>query len=486
VNSKLTAHLDPRWKTATAIIILFALAAWGIRRVFIFNIENHTTASQFTIAYAVAFAFLVIQMVACHFERPYKGGKEDRTVVVAVPVYNEDVTLLHRNLLSLLTQTRRPDGIYVVDDGSDKADYTELRTWFIQEASRVDVAVQWVKTPNRGKRRAQSEAFKNTPDATIYVTVDSDAILDPNAIEEGLKPFMDRRVQSVCGVVFALNNRSTLLARFTDLLFVTNQLTDRSSMSAVGSVLVNSGVLAFYRAEVIRDNLEGYLNETFLGRPVEFSDDSMLTLYALMRGKTVQQPSSFVFTNMPEIFSHHERQQERWMRGSFIRSWWRLRYLPVMSWGFMRQLLGWVQLAMTSVIFTVLFIVYPMTEHKFIPELVIVPVLIGYGQALRYLTFRRSDMSFKSQFGIYLLAPLSWLWSFIVLRPLRFYCMVTCRKTGWNTRSEIEIDMTERLAVLPHHAHQPRLAASADGTLIDLTVATPQQHGLAEGTGTTS
>ncbi len=54
-----------------------------------------------------------------------------------------------------------------------------------------------------------------------------------------------------------------------------------------GSVLVNPGGLAFYRPEILREHEAGYLGETFAGRPVPFSDDSLLTLYSLARGRAV-------------------------------------------------------------------------------------------------------------------------------------------------------------------------------------------------------
>ncbi|MGA4850924.1 hypothetical protein ACOBQB_33515 [Streptomyces sp. G5(2025)] len=92
---------------------------------------------------------------------------------------------------------------------------------------------------------------------------------------------------------------------------------------------MNSGPLAAYRAGIIRDNLGSYLNETFMGRPVMFSDDSLLTLYAQERGLTVQQPTAVVFTAVPEKWSHFSRMYLRWMRGSTIRSVWRMRYLSM-------------------------------------------------------------------------------------------------------------------------------------------------------------
>jgi hyaluronan synthase len=47
-----------------------------------------------------------------------------------------------------------------------------------------------------------------------------------------------------------------------------------------------SGPTAAYRAEVVRKHLGGYLRETFWGRGVELSDDSLLTLYAALEGRT--------------------------------------------------------------------------------------------------------------------------------------------------------------------------------------------------------
>ena len=76
------------------------------------------------------------------------------------------------------------------------------------------------------------------------------------------------------------------------------QMTQCCVLSMAGNVLVNRGTFALYRAPVIRDNLGIYLNEKFLGKQVKYSDDSLLTLFALMRGRTVQQ-----LTSLPRNFS---------------------------------------------------------------------------------------------------------------------------------------------------------------------------------------
>jgi hyaluronan synthase len=232
-----------------------------------------------------------------------------------------------------------------------------------------------------------------------------------------------------------------MLVRLTDLWFVTGQLVDRSAQSALGGVLVNSGVLAAYRRPVIWDNLDSYLNETFFGRKIEFSDDSMLTIYALQRGHAVQQPTAFALTLMPDNFSQLFRMYVRWMRGAFIRTFWRFRYLPLNNYAYWGHLMGWMQMVLSTVIFLVLFVWVPVAEGFFMWELFMIPVLIGYGQSLRYLSFRRTDDPFWAHFGVFLLAPVAQLFSFFVFRLVRWYAMATCLKTGWGTRQGVELDL---------------------------------------------
>jgi hyaluronan synthase len=381
-------------------------------------------------------------MVLCYLERPYRTTREQQhrldaaKLVVNVPVYNEDAEALRQCLASLLNQIRRPDMIYVVDDGS-KIDYTEIREWFEAEAAPRGVEARWERQPNAGKRHAQGCTIANTPDADFYLTIDSDAMLCENSVQEGLKPFADPRVQSVAGVVL-VRNRVNPLTWFTDLWFVVGQLVDRSSMSSVGAVLVNSGALAFYRGELLRENLDGYLNETFFERRIETSDDSLLTIYALAKGKAVQQPTAFSFTLMPEKYSHHRRQYLRWMRGAFIRSWWRFRYLPLKGWAYWLHFIGWVQMAMATVTFIVFFIYTPVVYPPIVPYLLIIPVAVGYGQATRYFMVHRVGTPFHIQLLVYLAAPVLTLYCFFGLRFLRWYAMFTCLKTGWGTREEVE------------------------------------------------
>ncbi|MDN5934350.1 MAG: glycosyltransferase [Pseudonocardia sp.] len=427
-------------------VVFLGLGLWGAHHIGSVLAAIEGNGTQFGLLFSVAFAMLAVQTVLYHLERPVRVTRrqqrnlDELAVVVAVPAYNEDPELLLRCLLSMLRQRRLPDLVFVVDDGSHQARYGGVQAEFEQRARAAGVATRWARTPNAGKRHAQGLVFSNTPIADVYVTVDSDAYLDHEAIHEVLKPFRDPDVQSVAGVVLASNVAKNLLTRITDLWFVTGQMVDRSAASVTGSVLVNSGPLAAYRAAVVRDNLDGYLHETFFGRRVEFSDDSMLTIYALARGKAVQQPTAFALTAMPETLDHHVRQYLRWMRGATIRSWWRFKYLPLSGPAFWLHLMGWVQMAVSTALFVILFVIAPVAAGKMTPLLLLVPVSVGVAQAMRYLNIRRSDQSAWSTIATLALAPVGVLWAFFGLRVIRWYGMATCLRTGsWGTRETIEL-----------------------------------------------
>lgn len=358
-------------------------------------------------------------------------------VTVNVPLYNEDLAVIDRTIYALFRQSRLPNRIQVVDDGSTSSDYAEIRDYWRAHIPQ-GVEFSWIRTRNGGKRHAQGVTFHDDWDADIFATLDSDTALARNAIEEALKPFADPRVQSVAGVEVAYNAHANLLTRVSSIRQIAWQMTQCCVLSMAGNVLVNRGTFAMYRADVVRDNLALYLNETFLGKQVKYSDDSLLTLFALKRGRTVQQLTAFQLPMYPDKVSHSVRQWTRWMRGSTIRNFWRLRYLPVISYGWWMSVLSWWQFFVSWAAYLMVFIVRPAEGHFSIAPVLIV-LLSSYLVALRNLLIRRSDHSPAQQLDTWLLAPLNLLWSLLVLRPVRIYGTLTCGNNGWGTRTKVEV-----------------------------------------------
>ncbi len=371
-------------------------------------------------------------------------------VTVQVPVYNEDEDALRGCLDSVLRQTRLPDRIAVVDDGSiytgsDPAGpYARTFHWFASTCCSAGVDGTWARTQNQGKRHAQMHALTDD-DADIFVTLDSDSLLDARAIEEGLKPFADPRVKSVAGSVLVLNSRSNALTALISILYVPFTRGFRAAQSPLHSVMINSGTLAFYRADTVRKHAASYPHEQFAGQEMQMNDDSMLTFYALLEGRTVHQPSSFAFTLVPESWPHYRKQALRWMRGTFIRTLWWIRYMRLNRPPF------WMALSEVGQLFLALIfggiIAWTLITRPgtlaIIGSAIVVTLILNYLIALRFFTVSRTDESRRFRLLVFALAPVAAVWRFLVLRPMQLYAIATCRRVSqWGTRTTIEVHLS--------------------------------------------
>jgi hyaluronan synthase len=429
----------PPRTTLRVLFVTLVLAGAFDRHVW--YLESWHNYHMLTIAWTVTFIAIGIQWLLSWLERPYtvtpaQQARLDR-LTVTVPVYNEDPEIVDKAIYALLSQTRLPNRIQVVDDGS-RVDYTEVRDWWESRHNPL-VDFNLVRQANGGKKRAHARTFAGDC-ADIFVTVDSDTFLERTAIEEGLKPFADRRVQSVAAIELAANHDQSLLVRLKSVNTLVWQFITCSAQSvAGGNVLVNRGTFALYRGSLIRETLDAYLGETFFGHPVMLGDDSMLTTFALGRGRAVQQPTAACFSMYPETFSHTIRQWVRWMRGSTIRNFWRIRYLPLRSWGWWFTVLPtWWFLAFVALLGAV--VVDWRHAHGFALSVLYVGAIWGWTIAVRMFAIHRSDQGLLDRLEAFVLVPFAMAWMTVVLRPIRLYGMLTCLRQRWVTRgSKVEV-----------------------------------------------
>jgi hyaluronan synthase len=427
-------------RAATWLILVAGIGIGLARHAHFYLVFPHDRILMGTLT--ALFILTLAQWVMSMFERPYQVTPAQQEhlgrlqVTVNIPVYNEDPALLDRALYAMFAQTRLPGRVEVVDDGST-TDYTALRDYWARNCP-AGVAFSWIRQENRGKKRAQARTFGRYGDADIFVTLDSDTALERRALEEGLKPFARRRVQSVAGLELAFNHGKNWLTRLQSSRTVIWQLLSCSAQSVLGDVLVNRGTFALYRAPVIRDNLRAYLEETFFGHPVDLGDDAALTLFARGRGLAVQQPTAVQFAMYPETLSHQVRQWTRWMRGSTIRTFWRIRYLPLRSYGWWFTVLSlWAYVVGLATV-TLCLALWPGSRF-FVETMFLASIAWSYGLAIRVLAVVRSDQGWRTRIGSFLIAPVVTAWSVAVLRPLRLYGIATCLQQGWVTRSLVEV-----------------------------------------------
>jgi hyaluronan synthase len=424
------------WVTAVSVLLAFLairhtwfIISWGPYR-------------PLAVLWTMYFAITALQWGLSWLERPFtvdevgQSRLQRMSIAVSIPVFNEDPEVLDRVLYALFQQTRLPTFVEVVDDGS-KIDYTEVRAWW-ERYHPIQVHFNWIRQQNTGKKRAQARTLRNYP-ADVFVTLDSDTVLDRRALEEGIKPFVDDRVYSVAGLELAWNHDWNLLTRLNSARQLVWQLVTCSSQNVMGgNVLINRGTFALYRGSLIRGVLDAYVGETLWGTPIKLGDDTFLTLMALCRGRAVQQPSAVCLAMYPTNLSHHIRQWTRWMRGTTLRTLWRLRYLKVSSWAWLYSVitLWWyiASLAITGVLIAE----WPRSA-SYTGTMVAVGTLWAWAMGTRLLTVRRSDQSLLGRIGAAALTPVASFWVLAVLRIVRIYGTFTFLKQGWVTRTQVEV-----------------------------------------------
>ena len=355
-------------------------------------------------------------------------------VAVVVAVYNEDPLAFARCLESIKNQTRQADEVWIIDDGSRDETCIKVANAVFEDTPGVTTRRS---VANSGKRHAQGFAFERTT-SDIVVTIDSDTVLDESAIAEGLRPFADQAVTAVTANVRALNHRRNMLTRLIDLRYASAFLFERAAYSTVGSVVCCCGSLSFFRTRIVRENLEDFLHQSFLGIPVQYGDDRRLTQYALQQGRVYVQDTAVAYTLVPETLGHFRRQQLRWNKSFFRESMWAIRRFGPSRWPF------WISLAELAVWVTftvsVLAAVYvrPVLTGELIPwSYVAFAVVLSYARNIRY--FGRPGESLRGQLATFVCAPLYTVLHVVLLTPLRVWSLLTLRQVGWGTRTRVEV-----------------------------------------------
>lgn len=364
--------------------------------------------------------------------------KELKTVVV-VPVYNEDKVMFRKMLKSLASQTQKPHVVYIIEDGSNEENCIEdiVTRW----KKEVPFKVKYKYISNSGKRVAQSQAFYEFQDEVdIFLTMDSDTVLDENAIYEGCIPFQDSEIMSVAGLLLS-ENRTTLISKILGVSFPISFTNGRASASVYDAVSVSCGGLALYRNVVIKQFLDHYLNQIVFGQRAMFGDDRMLTHYASLLGKTVYQETAIGYTLMPENLSHLTRQRVRWWK-SF---WWggifiiRYHSFKHMIWWFIAM--QYVTQLLYFVIFPFVSIVYPLQTGKFPWVILLYMIILGYLRGSRLLGIKDNTGNHYLPIREFLMyIPISTMFNVYLGTILSYYgFFMMTRVQGWGTREKVEV-----------------------------------------------
>ena len=243
------------------------------------------------------------------------SDEELPTCTVIVPAYNEGKQV-YDTLMSLAESDFPHEKLQLlsIDDGS-KDD-----TWhWMKEAKKVlgDRVTIFQQPKNMGKRHGLYRGF-NEGTGEIFVTVDSDSIVDPDTLRNLVSPFVvNENCGAVAGNIRVLNNQKALLPKMLDVSFVMSFEFVRSAESSLNSVLCTPGALAAYRRTAVFNCLDEWINQTFMGQPSDIGEDRAMTNMILKQGFHVLfQRNAFAYTNVPEKYKGLYKMFIRWGRSN--------------------------------------------------------------------------------------------------------------------------------------------------------------------------
>ena len=352
------------------------------------------------------------------FTKPFRVSTS-----VIVPFYQETPEVFVSCLNSCLDQN--PSEVIVVDDGSiDLTNYNNA----VALAKDHPNLVVLRQEKNQGKRHAQAVAFRIAK-GKILVTVDSDTVLEENALTELLKPFAESKIAAVTGQLSILNKSRNLLTRILNIRYIVAGGLERASYSYFRVVNCTSGPMSAYRKDLVLKNLDNYLTQTHLGKKCTFGDDRHLTALILREGYSVFfQKTAKAKTMAPITFKSYAIQQLRWNRSfwreNLLATKWMWRRSVYLSFGtIMDMLLPFLYFA--SLVWSISVSYASFTLFLLFPLFITAPSMAFV---------RNYDYFRLTKAKDYFLVPLySWLY-LIVLLPITFFALFTTGQTGWGTR----------------------------------------------------
>jgi len=226
------------------------------------------------------------------------------SVAVLIPAYNEE-KVIERTIQGALDSDYPNLRVVVIDDGSKDRTLEIARRAFAAEevAGRVLILTK----PNGGKAEALNFGLEHIGDAEVFVGIDADTIIAPDAIARLVPHFLNPKVGAVAGNA-KVGNRVNLWTRWQALEYITSQNFERRALNTMGAVSVVPGAIGAWRTSAVRE-AGGYHVDTV-------AEDADLTMALLRNGYRVEyEDLALAFTEAPTSASALMRQRFRWSFG---------------------------------------------------------------------------------------------------------------------------------------------------------------------------
>jgi cellulose synthase/poly-beta-1,6-N-acetylglucosamine synthase-like glycosyltransferase len=286
----------------------------------------------------------------------YTGHK----VSILVPAYNEDVSIVHCTKM-LLGLDYPSFEVIVINDGSRDKTLKELMDNFeviaIQPDEEPALSTKAVKSVHRsadglllivdkvnGGKADSINAGINLANGDYICTIDADSILDPRALQEVVRPFMQNPQTMVSGGQLAASNDiildhnqvisskppANIWVQWQIIEYIKSFMISRVGLSRINALLIMSGAFSLYKKSdllaiggfLTAHNKHPYIGSTIgIGKQTVCEDmEIVVRLWQYKRDKKVKASVVFVpepvcWTEMPENGRSLFKQRSRWHQG---------------------------------------------------------------------------------------------------------------------------------------------------------------------------
>lgn len=370
-------------------------------------------------------------------------------VSILIPCFNEE-EWIQRTILSCINQDYPVDKleVIVIDDCSNDKSVDrieEIINKLYEEADQFETKSRIkyiVQEQNAGKREALAKgALVAKHDLVVFV--DSDSFLDPFAIRNLVQPFQDPKMGGVSGRTDVANTYTNALTKMQSVRYYIAFRIMKAAEAYFDAVTCLSGPLACYKKEIILDNMDNWLNQSFLGQKATFGDDRAMTNFVLQKYRTSYQDSAVCQTIVPNKYKVFLKQQMRWkrswLRESLLAGKFMYRKEPFAALTFYMGLI--VPIAAPIVVLYNL--VYVPIIHQVFPTAFLVGILLmSLLMSMAQLLLRKSSTwLFGIVFCVFYEAVLLWQ------MPIAW---VTFWKSTWGTRmtpSDLAADKKKKMKI---------------------------------------
>ena len=282
------------------------------------------------------------------FGKPAEVASYKPKVAVLIPAYNEE-KVIERTVRAALNSNYPNLRVIVIDDGSKDRTLEVARNAFRAETASGKVLILGKK--NSGKAEALNYGIEHIGDAELFVGIDADTIIAPDAIARLVPHFINPRVAAIVGIA-KVGNRVNLWTRWQALEYITSQNFERRALDVLGAVSVVPGAIGCWRVSAVRE-AGGYHIDTV-------AEDADLTMALLRRGYRVEyEDLALAYTEAPTNANGLMRQRFRWSFG-ILQAVYKHRGVVAR-----KGVLGWVALP-NIVIFQILLpLVSPLIDIMF-------------------------------------------------------------------------------------------------------------------------